>query len=83
MNLENAVDWKDGYFALDNESLDGIMRKIGRWYNVEIAYRGKLPQDKLAGAISKFEDVTQVLSILEKASGAHFKIEGRRIVVMP
>lgn len=81
-DLEEAIAWKDGYFKF-NENLESMMGKISRWYNVEVIYDVK-PDPALAFAakISRTRNLSEVLSIIEKTGGVHFKIEGRRVTVM-
>jgi transmembrane sensor len=81
---DQALAWKNGDFAFEGATLKSIMRQISRWYDVEIAYRGESIADvKFDGYISKFKNVSEVLAVLQTAKGVHFKIEGRRILVMP
>lgn len=83
VDTDISVAWKNGQFMFNDESIQGIMRQIARWYNVEIAYEGK-PSDSRVfwGTISRFKEVSQILEILELTKSVKFKIEGRRIVVM-
>ena len=73
--------WKDGYFRFKNESLQSVMRKIARWYNVEIAFQKGLPEDTYSGAVTRHGDIRQVLEIMEGSNNIHFTIKGRRIIV--
>ena len=81
-DLEAAVAWKNGYFMFENESLESVMRKLSRWYNVNIEYRGNFTDVVFSGSISRFEHVAEVLKTLELTDMVHFKIEERRIIVM-
>jgi len=83
VDAEMSIDWKNGEFSFKNEDLKSIMRKISRWYNVEIAYQDeRINQRKFSGTVSKFENVSKVLKILDLTGDVHFKIEGRKIIVM-
>lgn len=82
-DIKSAVSWKEGYFQFDNESIESIMRKVSRWYDVDIYYAKGYTQQGFVGSISRFEDVSKVLKMLELTETVHFKIEGRRITVMP
>jgi transmembrane sensor len=82
-DLDQAVAWKNGDFLFDGAHLEDIMRKISRWYNVEISYSGKVTDIEFGGSISRTKNISEVLTILEKTQSVHFKIEGRRILVMP
>lgn len=82
-DTEEAVAWKNGYFMFNNESIESIMRKISRWYNVDVEYRGNISQKAIWGSVSRFKNVTEVLDMLELTGSVHFKIEERRVIVMP
>jgi len=83
VNTEEAVAWKNGYFMFNNENIQGIMRKISRWYDVEVVYEGKIDEKDFGGTVSRFDSAADVLKSLELTGTVHFKIEGRRITVMP
>lgn len=83
VDAKQAIAWKEGYFLFDNESIESIMRKISRWYNVDIEYKGNNRYKKFGGTISKFENIDQVLKIIELTGVINFKMEGRRVIVMP
>jgi len=83
VNAEDAIAWKDGLFIFEDEPLQSIMRKIERWYNVEVSYAKDVDQDKLYwGSVSRYDNVSRILKRLELTKNIHFKIEGRRITVM-
>lgn len=83
INTEDAVAWKNGYFVFNNENIQDIMKKISRWYDVEVIYTGKIDERDFGGTVSRFDSVTEVLKSLELTGTVHFKLEGRRITVMP
>ncbi|WP_316791117.1 FecR family protein [Pedobacter frigoris] len=82
-DLESAIAWKNGYFAFSKEDLKTIMQRISRWYDVDIVYKDKLSDDDFTGKVSRFGKINEVLEVLELTGLVHFKIEGRRIIVMP
>ncbi len=79
---EVAAAWKNGYFMFDREDIRSAMRKIGRWYDVDVVYQGEVPDDWLGGSISRYKRVEDVLAKLQLTGQIHFKIEGRRVIVM-
>ncbi|PWS32057.1 FecR family protein [Pedobacter paludis] len=83
VDAEEAVTWKDGFFSFNDENLETIMNKISRWYNVDIEYRGNKINKLFGGRISRFNSVNEVLETLQTTGDVHFKIEERRILVMP
>ncbi|WP_316830778.1 FecR family protein [Pedobacter aquatilis] len=83
VDAEDAVTWKDGFFSFNDENLQTIMNKISRWYNVDITYRDAKMDKLFGGRISRFNSVNEVLETLQATGDVHFKIEERRILVMP
>ena len=82
IDLEDVIAWKSGYFKF-NESLESIMRKISRWYDVEISYAGKIdPSQRFGGKISRNKNLSSALKIMELTGNVHFKVQGRRVTVM-
>lgn len=82
-DVEAAVMWKNGYFHFDDEPIEGIMRKVSRWYNVEIVYKGNIAGKTFGGNISRFKNVSELLDVLQTTGSIHFQIKERRIIVMP
>ncbi|MDB5120936.1 MAG: FecR family protein [Sphingobacteriales bacterium] len=83
VNVENEIAWKNGFFAFDDESIQTIMKEISRWYDVDVVFNEKIVRRNFGGTVSRFKDVAEVLRALELTGSVHFKVEGRRIVVMP
>ena len=82
-DLEQAIAWKNGYFIFSNENIESIMRKVSRWYNVDVIYEGNLSNKDFVGTISRNKNVSELLKMLELTGAVHFSIDGRRITVMP
>lgn len=75
------ADWKSGRFSFRDEKIERVMRKLARWYNIEVQYNGVLPDDEFNGRMSRNKNISQILDVLEKTQDVHFKIEGRRVTV--
>src|SRR5690606_16695043 len=82
VNPDDVVAWKNGLFVFNNESMESVMRKIARWYDVQVVYEDSQPKEELfGGSISRFDDVTTVLRMLEKTGDVRFQVTGRTIFV--
>lgn len=81
VNVEEITGWKNGYFIFENEQLPSIMRKIARWYDVDVNYEGEVPTDEFGGRITRSCNLSQILRKLELTNKVHFKINGRTITV--
>jgi len=81
-DLEGAVAWKNGVFLFNKADIQSVMRQIGRWYDLEIAYEGEIPKDRFGGKLPMDAKVSQVLGALEQTQ-VHFRIEGKKVIVLP
>ncbi|WP_316815524.1 FecR family protein [Pedobacter nyackensis] len=82
VDVNEVAAWKDGYFVFNAESIPSAMRKIARWYGLEISYEGDINDKDLAGSVSRSTNVSEVLKTLELTGIVHFKLEGRKIKVI-
>lgn len=82
VNTEAAVDWKNALFIFDNDKLEDIMKKVARWYNIEVVYLDQeVKRELFSGRISRSQNVSEVLNKLSQTGAVKFKIEGRRILI--
>lgn len=79
--VEEVMAWKNGWFQFNAHDIKTVMRQISRWYNVEVVYEGKIPAGHFTGLVSRNNDISQVLKIMQSA-GVRFKIEGRKLIVL-
>ncbi len=76
-----VVAWRNGKFVFMSESLGSIMRKVSRWYGVEVSISDELARETFSGSVNRFDKVSMLLRKIELTNTVHFKIEGRRIAV--
>jgi ferric-dicitrate binding protein FerR (iron transport regulator) len=80
VNTESAIAWKNRLFYFEDAKYDEIMREIERWYDVDVIYKGKIPDERFQGAIQKDLKLNQVLKMLE-SNDVHFKVSGKEVIV--
>ena len=82
VDAEDAIAWKDGVFLFNDDRLEEIMKKISRWYNVDVEFKDELlKKETFSGTVSRFAQVSQVLRKLEALGGVSFHMEPRKIIV--
>ncbi|PWG80556.1 FecR family protein [Pararcticibacter amylolyticus] len=82
-NIKKEMAWQRGYYIFERDDVESIMRKISRWYDVEIVYAPGFENTTFTGTVSRFKNLSDVLRVLESTEEVHFKLEGRRVTVMP
>jgi ferric-dicitrate binding protein FerR (iron transport regulator) len=81
VDTDPIISWINNEFMFDGDDIETVMRKISRWYNVDVVYIGARTREKFGGGLSRFEEVGQVLAMLEKTGAVRFKVEGKTIYV--
>ncbi|OJU24100.1 MAG: hypothetical protein BGN92_05365 [Sphingobacteriales bacterium 41-5] len=82
VDVDEAVAWQKGYFQFDGKTLETSLLEISRWYNVDIEYKdNSLRTRRLAGSISKYENVNKILKVMQLAGALNFRVDGRKVVV--
>ena len=81
-DLEEVLAWKNGEFKFSGLPIQTIMRQMARWYDVDIEYQGAPPVNRFNGDITKAQNATALLDMLETTKTVHFEIAGRKIIVI-
>ncbi|MCQ4872372.1 FecR family protein [Butyricimonas paravirosa] len=82
VNVLSYVAWKNGDFIFKDESLESIMNKLARWYDLDVFYQNKeLKEIRLSGNLKRYKDVQDLFNAFEKISEARIKVDGRTVVV--
>lgn len=82
VDIEAILAWRAGDFLFDGEDLKSIMRKVSRWYDVDVIYKGEFDNLRFGGLISRSKNISSVLGIMESTGRIHFIIEGKQITVL-
>lgn len=76
------IQWKNGVFSFQNETIVEVMRKISRWYDVKVSFQSQdMLQVTFTGTISKDVGVKNVLRVLEESSELKFNYIDNKIIV--
>jgi transmembrane sensor len=82
VDVDESIAWKNGYFMFNNERQESILRKVARWYNVEIEYADQDAKDVMYyGTVSRFEKISKVLTKLEQTGRVRFDIKASKVIV--
>ncbi|PTS96010.1 anti-sigma factor [Pedobacter sp. HMWF019] len=77
-----AIAWKQGLFVFDGDTLEEVMKKISRWYNVETVFEDTaLKSKKFSGRVSRSLNLSKVLEKLEIVGGVKFDVSKSTIIV--
>lgn len=78
----DIVSWKDGFFYFGRASFAEVMRQLARWYDIDVVYKGKVPDMEFGGKVDRSLPLNDLLKFLDK-NQIHFRLEGRKLIVLP
>lgn len=81
-DIGKALAWKNGLFDFDGMRLREVMKQLERWYDIEVIYERGAPDVGFYGEIDRNISLASILEVLER-SDIHFRIEGRKLIVLP
>lgn len=82
VDITQVTDWKNGMFVFDDQSLEMILRKVARWYNIEVFYKNTAAKSMVfKGNLPRYGELDELLRVLESSSKIHFSLQGKSLVV--
>jgi ferric-dicitrate binding protein FerR (iron transport regulator) len=82
-NVEQVVAWKNGLFRFRETGIRDLMRQVQRWYNVQVVYEAEGKDQDFTGVVARNQPVSALLQMLEMTGTVHFRIEDKKIIVLP
>lgn len=79
-DMDKVLAWTNGLFNFEGSGLQEVMRQLEHWYDITVAYEGKLPAITFKGKMYRNVNLADVLEMLQEM-GFQFKLEGKRLVV--
>lgn len=80
-DIDEAMAWKNGLFIFNNENITTVMKKISRWYDVEVVFKGNMENMNFLGNYSRTKSLASLLKNIQLMEDVNISIEGRRITV--
>jgi len=85
-NIAATIAWKSGKFRFDETELHEVMQQLSRWYDLEIEYKGRIPEKYFFGVMNRDQKLSEVLEVLREG-GVNFRIEKtdtiNKLIVLP
>jgi hypothetical protein len=74
VNTEEIMAWKEGYFHFESTPLATVLRQFSRWYDIDVVFEGKIPDEKFFAIVKRNSSLSTVLKVLQ-ATNIKFSIE--------
>ncbi len=78
---EDFVSWKDHLFVFNNEEISEVMKKVSRWYNVEVEYQDGMAGKRIGGSIPRLDNVEDLMEALKDTGLLRYEMKGGTIII--
>lgn len=76
------LSWKDGKFIFEDETLESIMERLSRWYDIQFFFKGNSVRNlRFSGDLEKYDDFSTAVRMLEKVSRIKVEIKNKTIFI--
>lgn len=86
VNVDNYFSWRDGFLVFKNNDLQFIMKRLSRYYNIEIEISDEIltnDSETFSGYLDLNEDVSKVIENIKESTNLDFKILDNKITIKP
>jgi len=73
VNVEDYIDWKSGHLTFKDDSLEEVIRRIERYYNIQILIDNEIKQLNITGKLELTETPGPILQGLAIITGIEYK----------
>lgn len=79
---DEELAWVNGEFQFNDESLESIMRKLSRWYQIDVVFEDEsLKSEAFYGMVSRFDHISKVLDKLEAIGDVAFHVDSKTVTI--
>ncbi|MNU94003.1 hypothetical protein D3C71_839560 [compost metagenome] len=80
-DITRYIDWKEGYFDLNEVNVEQLSRKLTAWYGVEIRVDASVAQVQLFGRVRRDKNLKEVLDLIATVHPMKYTMENNYIYI--
>ncbi|WP_343565637.1 FecR family protein [Sphingobacterium sp.] len=80
-DITRYIDWKEGYFELNDLNVGQLSRKLSAWYGVEIKVDNSLAQVQLFGRVRRDKSLKEVLDLMGQVYPMNYTMKNNYIYI--
>ena len=81
-DVEFAIAWTEGWFKFSQQSLQGVINKLQRFYNVQFVFDAEFSTaDLISGKLDLKESVYEVMIALSDVANIQYRVVGNKIYI--
>lgn len=84
VNPQNYLSWREGYLTLNSEKLNDILRKLSRYYNIEMVITDeRLKSETFSGYLDLKNSPEEVLSVISETTSLSYSTDHEKLFINP
>ena len=83
-NVDTAfyTSWIHGKINFKDQRLDGIMKTLARWYDMDVVYENEATKELRFGCyVNRYNEITPLVKLLEQTGRVTVTVEGKTIKI--
>ncbi|MCK9640018.1 MAG: FecR domain-containing protein [Prolixibacteraceae bacterium] len=81
-NVDDAIAWTEGWLKFHRQSINDVLNKLQRYYNVQFDFNAEFPaEDLITGKLYLNDSIEQVMLTMEVVAKLQYRISGNKIYV--
>lgn len=81
VDVYDYISWKDGILQFKGETVAEVLKRLSRYYNVEIKCDPTVSGRRCGGELMLFDDIRQVLKTLSLLYNVSYRFESETIII--
>lgn len=83
VDVEVYTTWMKENFRFQSETVEEILKKLARWYNIDVIYMGETVKNyHFTGYLPRYANIADVLELLSLTTKIKFELKGKTVTVM-
>lgn len=80
IDTTQSIAWVKGKLSLNDLGVEAIMRRISRWYDVDVKFEGSVPRGSFWGLINRNINLSEMLRVM-RTNGIEANLHDNQIIV--
>ncbi len=81
-NVDYAIAWTEGWFKFNRQSINDVLNKLQRYYNIQFEFDPGFPtEDLITGKLDLKVSIEEVMKTLDVAAKLQYRINGNQIYI--
>lgn len=82
VDVNKYIAWKNGRILFEDNTLEEIFKDLSRWYDIDVEFKNSASRQlRFSVDVERYENLSQVLDILELTKKADFNIVENTIII--